>query len=140
MKPGVIAKFFYQMLNGLEVVINGTGEQERDFVFVGDIAQANLLAIRHFGNGVYNLGNERGTSVNSLFKLMKSLSSYKKEPLFAVGLKGEIVKTCLTADKAKRELGWKPETSLEEGLRSTLEYFKRRMSFETSQPNLSLKI
>jgi UDP-glucose 4-epimerase len=68
-EAGVVAIFTGQMLAGQPVIINGDGEQERDFVFVGDCARANLLALENpAASGIYNLGCGRGTTVNQIFR------------------------------------------------------------------------
>ncbi len=123
-EAGVVAIFTRQMLNGEQPVINGSGEQERDFVYVEDIARANLLALRKEGCGIYNLGWGRGTSVNEIFRLLKELTGYRGEAVHGPPKLGEVFKIYLKAEKARRELGWEPLVPLEEGLRMTVEYFR----------------
>jgi UDP-glucose 4-epimerase len=123
-EAGVVAKFSSQMLRGLDIVINGNGEQERDFVHVTDIVRANMLAMEQTGSQIYNLGTGEGVSIKHLFHQLKSLTGYRREPHYVPDNKGEIFKTFLTAAKAKRELGWAPETSLEDGLKNTLDFYK----------------
>ncbi len=124
-EAAVVARFSSQMLRGLDITINGTGEQERDFVYVGDIVQANLLAMAQVGSGTYNLGSEKGVTVNWLFEQLKRLTGYKREPLHAAASKGEVFKTCLSAKKAGRDLGWTPQTDLPEGLEKTVDFYKK---------------
>lgn len=124
-EAGVVAIFTGQMLRGEQAVINGDGLQERDFVYVGDCARANLLALQKERNGVYNLGSERGTSVNELFALLGEATGYEKEAVHGPPKPGETRKITLTFDKARRELGWRPTVNLEEGLARTVEYFRR---------------
>jgi UDP-glucose 4-epimerase len=73
---------------------------------------------------VYNLGTGKSVSINHIFLLLKSLTGYNKEPLYVPDTKGEIIKTSLTAAKAKQELGWVPEMDLEKGLKIALNYYK----------------
>ncbi len=123
-EAGVVAIFTGQMLRGEQPVINGSGEQERDFVYVEDVARANLLALRKDGCGIYNLGWGKGTSVNEIFRLLKELTGYPGKAVHGPPKQGEVFKIYLNAEKARRELGWEPLVSLEEGLRKTVEYFR----------------
>ncbi|MCJ7743500.1 MAG: NAD-dependent epimerase/dehydratase family protein, partial [Dehalococcoidales bacterium] len=123
-EAAVVAKFSYQMLRGLDITINGNGEQERDFVHVSDIVQANLLDMEQSGSRVYNLGSGKGVSINRLFLLLKSLTGYRHEPHYVSGPKGEIFKTYLAADRAKQELGWVAKINLKKGLEITLDFYK----------------
>ena len=125
-EAGVVAIFTGQMLAGSQVVINGDGEQERDYVYVGDCARANLLALTKAGEaGIYNLGCGAGTTVNQIFNHLKAITGYPLEAVHGPAKLGETRKIYLDASKARRELGWQPEVSLEDGLRNTVQYFKR---------------
>ena len=124
-EAGVVAIFTGQMLRGEQAVINGSGEQERDFVYVGDIVEANLLALDRGDGGIYNLGWGFGTSINEIFARLKEITGYEKEAVHGPPKKGEVFKICLDATKARRELGWVPRVGLDEGLRMTVEYFQR---------------
>jgi len=123
-EAGVVAIFTGQMLRDEQAVINGDGRQERDFVYVGDCARANLLAMEAGRNGIYNLGSGRGTSVNELFDLLRASTHYEKERVHGPAKTGETRRIFLTFDKARRELGWEPTVSLEEGLERTVAYFE----------------
>ena len=123
-EAGVVAIFTGQMLRGEQPVINGSGEQERDFVYVEDIARANILALNKEGCGIYNLGWGKGTSVNEIFRLLKELTGYQGTAVHGPPKQGEVFKIYLNAEKARRELGWEPLVPLEEGLIRTVEYFR----------------
>jgi UDP-glucose 4-epimerase len=123
-EAAVVAKFSHAMINGAEISINGNGEQERDFVYVGDIVRANLLALKQAQNGFYNLGTGKTVSVNQIFNILKSLVGYNRVPSYLPAIKGEIFKTSLTATKAKKEMGWVPETDFTKGLELTANYYK----------------
>jgi UDP-glucose 4-epimerase len=124
-EAGVVAIFTGQMLANLPVIINGDGEQERDFVFVKDCARANLLALTEKdSSGIFNLGFSRGTSVNDIFHGLARVIGYQHEPNHGPAKLGETRKIYLDASKANRQLGWFPEITLEEGLKATVEYFK----------------
>jgi UDP-glucose 4-epimerase len=124
-EAGVVAIFTGQMLAGQQVVINGDGEQARDFVYVGDCAQANCLALEAAGcNGIYNIGSHRPTSVNQIFRALKAITGYMREPVYGPPILGEIRKVYLCADKACRDLNWRQTVPLQEGLAQTVAYFQ----------------
>jgi UDP-glucose 4-epimerase len=119
---GVIAIFGRQMVRGEPVLINGSGEQERDFLYVSDVVRANLLVQDTLQGQTYNLGTGVGTSVNKLFNTMSSITGYSREPTHGPPKPGETFKICLNAGKARRDLGWEPLVRLEEGLERTLDH------------------
>ena len=123
-EAGVVAIFTNRMLKGEKVTIFGDGEYVRDYVYVDDVVRANILAMEKGKNVVLNIGTGRGTTVNELFKMLKSITGYSDEPEYAPPRKGDVRKSILDCSKAKEILGWEPEVSLEEGLRRTVEYFK----------------
>jgi UDP-glucose 4-epimerase len=125
-EAGVVAIFTGLMLADEPVTINGDGDQVRDFVYVGDCAQANLQALRKAdGSGIYNLGTGAGTSVNEVFRSLMVITGYRREPLHGPAKLGETRRIYLDASKAARELGWSPRIGLEEGLRETVRYFQQ---------------
>lgn len=123
-EAGVVSIFTGQMLRGIQPVINGDGEQERDYVFVGDVAYANLLALTDGDNEVFNLGWGIGTSVNTIFHRLKSITNTNVKEIHGPPMLGEVRKSCLDASKAKNVLGWEPRVELEEGLRRTVDFFQ----------------
>jgi UDP-glucose 4-epimerase len=125
-EAGVVAIFARQMLEGEQVIINGNGEQERDFLYVDDCIKANLLAMEKGSGEVYNLGWGIGTSINRLFEMMREITGYDKEPIYGPRRVGEVFKIYLDASKARRELGWQPQVRLEEGLKKTIAYLAER--------------
>lgn len=125
-EAGVVAIFTGKMLNGQPVVINGDGEQERDFVYVGDCARANLLAITHqHPSGVYNLGSACGTNVNQVFQALKQITGYPHSAVHGPARLGETRKIYLDASKAQQELGWRLQVDFLDGLKQTVEYFQK---------------
>ncbi|HEX2980066.1 MAG TPA: NAD-dependent epimerase/dehydratase family protein, partial [Anaerolineaceae bacterium] len=125
-EAGVVAIFTGLMLHGEQVVINGDGEQERDFVYVGDCARGNLLGMTRLGerSGIYNLGAGKGTTVNEIFAALKTVTGYEREVAYGPAIVGETRKIYLDAGKACRELGWEPTVSLLDGLAQTVEYHR----------------
>jgi UDP-glucose 4-epimerase len=122
-EAGVIAVFAGRMLAGgdPEPIVNGDGTQERDYVYVADIAAANVLALDRGSGGLFNLGTGVGTSVNQLFDLLAELIGYQGSRKHGPSLPGEVYKITLSAQLAREELGWVPRVGLEEGLRATVE-------------------
>jgi len=127
-EAGVVAIFAHQMLQNRQAVINGSGEQERDFVYVGDVARSNLLALERGDGGIYNLGSGIGTSINEIFDRLKAITGYQGDKVHGPPKPGEVFKIRLDASRAREELGWVPQISLEEGLRRTVEYFAENLS------------
>jgi UDP-glucose 4-epimerase len=120
-EAGVIAIFARRMLDNGDPIVNGDGEQERDYVYVGDIARANLLAIEKGGAGPYHLGTGVGTSVNTLFDRLAELTGYGKPRRHGPAMPGEVFRIFLDISRARAELGWEPQIGLDEGLRRTVE-------------------
>lgn len=123
-EAGVVAIFCGRMLAGEQAVINGSGEQERDFVYVGDVARADVLALSK--GGTFNIGTGVGTSINEIFARLKEITGYTRPEKHGPPKVGEAFKVYLTAEKARRELGWEPAVDLDEGLRLTVEYFRKK--------------
>ncbi|MCC6300316.1 MAG: NAD-dependent epimerase/dehydratase family protein [Anaerolineales bacterium] len=124
-EAGVVAIFTGKMMAGEPVVINGDGEQTRDFVFVGDCAKANYLAasVDH-QPGIYNIGWGIPTSVNQISAALAKATDYQLPVSHGPGKVGETRHIYLDASKARKDLGWSATVSLDEGMRKTVEYFK----------------
>ncbi|HTY13446.1 MAG TPA: NAD-dependent epimerase/dehydratase family protein [Candidatus Omnitrophota bacterium] len=125
-EAGVIAIFCGKMLNGETPTIFGDGKQLRDYIYVGDIAAANLLALTAGDNSIYNVGTGKGVSVNELFAHLKELFAFKGEATYAPPRTGELFRSVLSAKKIKKELGWKPKVSIKKGLKLTLKWYKNK--------------
>ena len=124
-EAGVVAIFTGKMLAGESVMINGDGQQTRDFVYVGDCARANYLAVIHDHEpGIYNLGWGIPTSINELYETLARVTSYHQAVKYGPAKLGETRHIYLNASKAKKDLGWFPMVSLQDGLEKTVEYFK----------------
>ena len=123
-EAGVVAIFTNKMLRGEPLVINGTGEQERDFVYVSDVARANLLALDKGDGEIFNIGAGRGTNVNQIFDHLSELTHYPLPAAHGPAKLGEVYKIYLDASKAKQVLAWEPQVKLDEGLGCTVEYFR----------------
>ena len=124
-EAGVVAIFTGHMLSGGQVVINGDGEQKRDYVNVRDCAAANFLAVEgKIENGIYNLGTGIGSSVNEIYHLLKKITGYSMDAIHGPAKLGETRHIFLDATKAKNFLHWTPTISLEQGLSELVEYFR----------------
>ena len=104
--------------------INGSGDQTRDYVYVGDVARANVLALENGApNGAYNIGTGIETSVNELYERMCRLSGRDLPPSHGPQKPGEQARSSVDSSKAARLLGWHPKVELDKGLKGTLRYF-----------------
>jgi len=121
-EAGVVAIFFSRLLGGETPKIFGDGKQTRDYIFVGDVVRATL-ASKGVDGGVFNVGTGRETSVVELLELCVRVAGKEVEPEFAPARAGELQRSVLDPGRAVDELGWRPERSLEEGLRETWEWF-----------------
>jgi UDP-glucose 4-epimerase len=124
-EAGVIAIFAKRFLKHETLRIDWDGEQKKDYVFVGDVARANLLAIESGDNDIFCIGTGRGASVNELYDTLATIIGYKPEIVRASKRPGDIYLAYFDCQKAERVLGWKPQTSLEEGIEKTVEFFRK---------------
>ncbi len=121
-EAGVVAIFAGRLLAGKNLVIFGDGEQTRDFVYVGDVARANVMALEKNVGGVFNIGSGKETSVNEIARMMLKISGARVKAIHAEPVPGEVRRIFLDCSKAERELSWRAEVGLEEGIRRTLEH------------------
>lgn len=126
-EAGVVAIFSERLLRGQAAIINGDGEQTRDYVYVGDVVRANTAALARGGGRSINIGTGIETSVNTIFRILRSLSGNRQEEIHGPAMPGEQRRSCLENGLALEELGWYPETLLEEGLSRTLEFFRQKI-------------
>ena len=126
-EAGVVAIFAERLLRGQTAIVNGDGEQTRDFVYVGDVVRANVAALER-GDGLsVNIGTGVETSVNTVFRILRDLAGSDQEEIHGPEMPGEQRRSCLENRLASYELGWYPETSLEEGLARTLDFFREKI-------------
>ena len=122
-EAGVVPIFIEAMLNGNPPQIFGDGEQERDFIYVDDIVEANIQAINGGHNRTMNIGTGVGTSINRLYDLLKGSLNFHHDAERRPRRHGDVHKIFLDCSEALEHLGWTPGTALEEGLRKTVEYY-----------------
>ena len=123
-EAGVIAIFSKLMLNGGQPIINGTGMQTRDFIYVDDVVESIMVAMKPDIQGVYNVGTGQETSVNDCYKILKDLTGSECKEIHGPAKKGEQQRSVLNVEKIREELEWDPQVSFSEGLTKTVEYFK----------------
>jgi UDP-glucose 4-epimerase len=120
-EAGVVAIFASKMLAGETPTIFGDGEQTRDFVFVDDTVHAFSLAADRGPGAVLNVGTGVETSVNSLYELIAAAAHFNGKPQHGPERPGDIRRSALDPTAADKAIGWRPWTSLEEGLKATVE-------------------
>lgn len=124
-EAGVVAIFVQKMLKGEQPIINGDGEQTRDFVFVEDVVRANYLAtINNTPHHIYNIGTGVETSVNKLFDSIRDIINPAVERRHVPAKVGEQMRSVIDNARAMNDLNWKPEISLESGLEKTCDFFR----------------
>ena len=120
-EAGVVAIFCGNLVEGRRSTVFGDGRQTRDWVEVGDVVRANLLAAESDVSGPVNIGWGRETSVLELMEALEDVADQDTpEPEFAPARPGEVSRSCLDVARARRELGWSPEVELRDGLRRIL--------------------
>ena len=123
-EAGVVAIFARQMLRGERPTIFGSGDKTRDYIYVSDVVQANLLAMERAENVTCNLSTGVETSDQEVFDTLAEVLGYTGSPHYTSVRPGEINRICLDSSKAQKELGWNPQITLRQGLSQTAEYYK----------------
>ena len=124
----VVAIFASRMLARKPVTIDGDGEQARDMLHVGDAATANLAALERGDGEIFHVSSTNPVTVNDLYRKLAILTDYKLAPNFGPRRKGDVFRIALDNARARRDLGWEPRVSLEEGLSLTVDYFREQVS------------
>jgi UDP-glucose 4-epimerase len=123
----VTSIFCDQILKGKKPIIFGDGEQTRDFIFVLDLAEFIVDSIeKNPEHKLFNLANGKQVSVNQIFNVLKEISGFEGEAEHIDAIKGEVRDIVLDTTLATTELGWKPKTSMAEGLKQTFEWMKKK--------------
>src|SRR6202035_3906943 len=125
---GVLAKFITQMLSGQQPTMLGDGEQSRDFTYIDNAVDANLLACKapagKVAGKVFNVATGRRVTLNETFKLLQNLTSYNGSPLHGAERGGDIKHSLADISQAEQCLGYKPAVGFEEGLQRTVEWYR----------------
>ncbi len=125
-EAGVVAIFTEKLLKDQQATINGDGKQTRDFVFVKDVAQANLLALRTDYAGEINIGTGKETDINCLFQLLRKITDSPIQEYHGPAKPGEQQRSVIDYSRARQVLGWEPLMTLEQGLELTVNYFRQK--------------
>ncbi len=120
----MVAIFAGNLVAGKSSIINGSGEQTRDYIYVEDVAHANVLALeKGASSGAYNIGTGLQTSVNELYEALRKISGKDLPPKYGPAKPGEQLRSSVDPTLAARTLGWQPQVSLAAGLKETLRFF-----------------
>ncbi len=133
-EAGVVAIFARRLLGGETARITGDGKQTRDFVYVGDVAEANARALTSDAVGSFNVGTGVETDINTIFHQLKRLSSSNQAEDHGPAMPGEQRRSVVDARKIEKVMGWHPQTSLEAGLDATVRYFREASSAPAAAP------
>jgi UDP-glucose 4-epimerase len=120
----VVAVFATRMAADQPVTIDGTGEQTRDFVYVGDCVTANIAALDRGSGQSVNIGTGQETSVRQIFNAMAEIAGYSRQPDFGAARKGDVFRIVLDPSLARRELEWHAAMPLHDGLARTYAFFR----------------
>ncbi len=127
---GVLARFITQMLRGEQPTINGDGEQSRDFTYIDNAVEANLLACtapaQKAAGQVFNVATGRRVTLNETFKALQSLTSFSGQPKYGPERGGDIKHSLADISKAEDGLGYKPKIDFEAGLQRTVEWYRKQ--------------
>jgi nucleoside-diphosphate-sugar epimerase len=127
---GVLAKFITQMLRGEQPTIFGDGEQSRDFTYIDNAVDANLLACQapaaECAGQVFNVATGRRVTLNETFELLRGLTSYSGKPNYGPERGGDIKHSLADISKAETHLRYRPKVNFEEGLRRTVDWYRSR--------------
>jgi nucleoside-diphosphate-sugar epimerase len=138
---GVLAKFITLMLRGDQPAIYGDGEQSRDFTYIDNAVEANLLACKapaaQAAGQVFNVATGRRVTLNETFELLQGLTSYSGQPRYEAERGGDIKHSLADISKAEAGLGYEPAVDFEEGLRRTVEWYRTQSSGVQPQTSAS---
>jgi len=127
-EAGVVAIFSTKLLKGEQPVINGNGEQTRDYVFVGDVVKANLLTLNENSCNTYNIGTGIETNVNDLYKTLNKIIGNGQQEKHGPAAPGEQMRSVITSDKIFNKFNWRPTTNINDGLIQTVNYFRNELN------------
>ena len=123
-EAGVVAIFTKMLLNGQNPIINGTGEQTRDFVYVKDVVRANVLSLDYDESDIFNIGTGKETNINQIYQYLNEIIGAGQQAKHGPAKEGEQMRSVIDYGKIKQKMGWEPQYTLKTGLQETVEYFK----------------
>src|SRR6185312_15628856 len=134
---GVLAKFITQMLNGEQPIIFGDGAQSRDFTYIQNAVDANLLAMKapalQAAGQMFNVATGKRADLNQAFQLLKNVTGYRGEVKYAPARAGDVKHSLADLARAEKHLGYKPTVDFEEGLRRTVDWYRGQQSSTTGK-------
>lgn len=126
---GVLAKFVSQMLANQQCTIFGDGEQSRDFTYIDNAVNANLIACQapaeQVAGGVFNVGTGHRFSLNETFYLLSKIIGYDRQPVYAEARAGDVRHSLADISKSRKAFGYEAKIGFEDGLRRTVEWYKQ---------------
>ncbi|HAU66720.1 MAG: Nucleoside-diphosphate-sugar epimerase [Candidatus Uhrbacteria bacterium GW2011_GWF2_39_13] len=125
-EAGVISIFADHFMKGNPMIIHGSGEQTRDFVFVEDVVRANISAMDRSAVGVFNIGTGKQTSINTIFRKLKKMTQSSIPERHDAPVMGEVIHSALSSREALIHLGWRPTVKLDQGLEKTVAWMHKR--------------
>ena len=123
-EAGVMSIFTGKMLNNEIPIVYGDGNQTRDYIFVTDVVSALIKSSEMDDNLFLNIGTSKETSVNELVSIIRSITSWEGEPDYKPQREGELLRSVLNNEKAKKSLNWEPEYNLNRGIEELVNWFK----------------
>ena len=124
-----VFKFIYKTLKDEPIEVYGDGSQKRDFTFIEDVADATVRALNLKGYEILNIGNNKPRALKELIDLIETYTGKEVKAIYRDFHKADVRDTWADINKAKKLLGWEPKTSLEEGIRKTVDWFKENWEF-----------
>lgn len=124
---GVVMIFIDELLKGSKPIIFGTGTQTRDFIYIDDVVGATLEVLNYTGcdHVIYNIGTGIETKISDIYQLITKNLGKDIVPIFGPSKTEDLKRSCLDGSKIKRELGWQPRYTLDQGLKKTINWFKK---------------
>ncbi len=126
-EAGVVTIFVKRMLSGLQPIINGDGTHTRDYVYISDVVEANILALKNEMSGVFNVGTSIETTTNQVFHTIREAVNSQLQEVHAPEMKGEQIRSCISYQKINKYFNWTPQVSFEEGIKKTISYFQSEL-------------
>ena len=123
-EAGVMSIFTGRILNNEIPIVYGDGNQTRDYIFVTDVVNALIKSSEMDDNLFLNIGTSKETSVNELVSIIRSITSWEGEPDYKPQREGELLRSVLNNEKAKKSLNWEPEYNLNRGIEELVNWFK----------------
>jgi len=135
---GVLAQFITKMLKREQPTIFGDGKQSRDFTYIDNVVEANLLACKapatEVAGRVFNVATARGVDLNETFQVLKKLTGYTGEVKYGPERTGDVKHSVADISRSEKHLGYKPSVNFEEGLARTIEWYKTEWASLYGQP------